>query len=338
MLGTAVGDSIGLPREGLSRERAQRLFGALRHQLVFGRGMLSDDTEHTCMLIQALLASGGDLDRFARSFSWRLRLWLLGLPAGVGLATVRATLRLWLGWPAHKSGVRSAGNGAAMRAAPLGLVAEESQLRQLVELSSRVTHTDHRAIDGAYCVALATRYAVDGSDTDRFVTAACEAVRDDDLRSSLHAMSIALEQGRTVEEFADARGWTRGVSGYVNHTVPASLYAWLRHRGDFARAIESIILLGGDTDTTGAITGAIAGAECGADAIPRAWLDGLADWPRSVAWLTVLGGRLGALATGEAARPLPLAWPAIPLRNAMFLAIVLGHGLRRALPPYARGG
>src|SRR5688572_18626387 len=101
LLGTAVGDSIGLPREGLSARRAARLFGGapLRHRLLFGRGMVSDDTEHACMTAQALLASGGDPRRFVRSLAWRLRWWLLGLPAGVGKATAQAVVKLWLGFP-----------------------------------------------------------------------------------------------------------------------------------------------------------------------------------------------------------------------------------------------
>ena len=41
------------------------------------RGMVSDDTEHACMTAQALLASAGDPDLFARDLAWRLRLWLL---------------------------------------------------------------------------------------------------------------------------------------------------------------------------------------------------------------------------------------------------------------------
>jgi ADP-ribosyl-[dinitrogen reductase] hydrolase len=84
ILGTAVGDAPGLPREGLSRRRAARLFGdpPLRHSFLFGRGMASDDTEHTCMTGQALLRAPEDVDVFARSLAWRLRFWLLGLPAG----------------------------------------------------------------------------------------------------------------------------------------------------------------------------------------------------------------------------------------------------------------
>lgn len=46
LLGTAVGDAIGLPYEGLSRRRALKLLGKpTKHRLFFGKGMVSDDTE-----------------------------------------------------------------------------------------------------------------------------------------------------------------------------------------------------------------------------------------------------------------------------------------------------
>ena len=88
LLGTAVGDAMGLACEGLSRRRQQRMFPELAgyHLLPAGKGMCSDDTEHTCMLAQSLLATldrpGDELPRrFAANFAWRLRFWLLGLPA-----------------------------------------------------------------------------------------------------------------------------------------------------------------------------------------------------------------------------------------------------------------
>jgi hypothetical protein len=34
------------------------------------------------------------------------------------------------------------------------------------------------------------------------------------------------------------------------------------------------------------------------------------------------------------ALPAPLFWPALIVRNALFLALVLLHALRRLLPPY----
>jgi ADP-ribosyl-[dinitrogen reductase] hydrolase len=130
---------MGLPREGLSRTRAAKRFGAgpLEHALFLRHGMVSDDTEHACMVAQASIASGGDPERFARVLAWKLRWWLLGAPAGIGFATLRSTLKLWCALGPHRSGVRSAGNGPAMRAAVLGLYAadDERRLRDFVRVS-----------------------------------------------------------------------------------------------------------------------------------------------------------------------------------------------------------
>ena len=116
LLGTAVGDALGLPCEGLSKKRQARMYPDLsRYHLLWGYGLCSDDTEHSCMVAQALIQAEGDPQRFARSLGWKLRFWLLALPAGIGMATLKAILKLWLGFSPERSGVVSAGNGPAMR-------------------------------------------------------------------------------------------------------------------------------------------------------------------------------------------------------------------------------
>ncbi|MBS1455118.1 MAG: ADP-ribosylglycohydrolase family protein, partial [Lentisphaeria bacterium] len=123
LLGTAAGDSLGLPGEHLGRKRWLRRFpGPLRQRFLFGHGMISDDTEHTIMAAQAVLSSGGDPESFLLSFSWRLRYWLLFLPSGCGWGTLRSVIRLWSGLSPRESGVASAGNGAAMRSAVFGVL------------------------------------------------------------------------------------------------------------------------------------------------------------------------------------------------------------------------
>ena len=343
VLGTAVGDALGLPREGLSRRRAARVFGGppLGHRFVFGRGMVSDDTEHTCMVAQALIASRGEPDRFARSLAWRLRGWLLGLPAGVGFGTLRAVAKLLIGFPPSLSGVRSAGNGPAMRAAVVGLYAGENGalLRELVQRSTRITHTDPRAFEGALVVALGARYGAargaDGIDAWSFIEEMIAAVSGDELIGHLRSVRDFLREDRSAEAFADHIGQVRGVGGYVNHTVPVALFCWLKHRHDFRRALETAICLGGDTDTVGAIVGALAGATLGPDAIPAAWRGRLIEWPRSVRWLRRLASRLAGAATADSsAHPCRLFLPGLVPRNLLFLLVVLLHGLRRLVPPY----
>ena len=49
-MGTAVGDALGLPYEGLTPKRAARLFKEIdRYHFFLKHGMVSDDTEHTCL-------------------------------------------------------------------------------------------------------------------------------------------------------------------------------------------------------------------------------------------------------------------------------------------------
>lgn len=300
ILGTAVGDSIGLPREGLSRRRARRLFGTdpMRQRLVFGRGMISDDTEHTCMVAQALLASSGDPDAFARSLAWRFRGWLAALPAGVGLATAKSIVRLWIGFSWRNSGVYSAGNGPAMRAALLGLFAgdDDERLRQLVRRSTRITHTDPLTEQGALLVALAARHAARqgsrGLEAMAFLDEARRIDLDDRYADALDRLADGLGRGASPEAYAESLGLQRGVSGYILHTVPVCLYCWLRYPDDFRTGVESVVSLGGDTDTTGAITGALLGAGLGRGAIPEEWLARLVEWPRSVRWMERLAERL----------------------------------------------
>jgi ADP-ribosylglycohydrolase len=348
ILGTAVGDALGLPREGLSRRRARKLFGdpPLRHRFLLGRGMVSDDTEHTCMTGQALLRAPDDADAFARALAWRLRFWLLGLPAGTGRATLRAVVKLWLGFSPSRSGVWSAGNGPAMRAALLGICLghDRERLRAHVRASARLTHTDPRAERGAFLVALAAHFGAvrgwQGIRGEGFLREVHEALPDADaeLRGLLGRLEDHLGRDAPAEELADALGLYRGVSGYVYHTVPLALYCWLRHPGDFRRAVEEVIALGGDADSTGAVVGGIAGATLGAGGIPAEWLAGLLEWPRSVPWVRRLAERLAlqfpSRGSSEKQRPLALFWPWLFPRNLFFLAVVLGHGFRRLLPPY----
>ena len=114
-----------------------------------------------------------------------------------------------------------------------------------------------------------------------------------------------------------------------------AIYAFLKHPDDYRAAIESVIRLGGDTDTVAAITGALVGARVGKAGIPKEWLDRWADWPRSVAWMEKLALKLAEGKWRESPQPaVPLAWWAIPFRNLFFFLVVLIHIFRRLLPPY----
>lgn len=341
LLGTAVGDALGLPYEGLTRDRQRVLYPVIdRHQLVFGKGMISDDTEHTCFVAQALIASAGNVDKFRDDLAGRLQFWLLGLPAGIGFATLKAIVRLWVGVSPQKSGVFSAGNGAAMRVALLGVCFGDrpEYLREMVQAATRITHSDPKAEYGAMAVAIAAHVASCGAD-----------IRPQDYGQLLHdrlpdasveffeLMQLAVNSavaGESTQDFADSIGCTHGVSGYVYQTVPVMIQTWLRHQANYRDGILEIMRCGGDTDTTAAILGGIIGARVGKAGIPRSWLNDLWEYPRSIKWMERLGRRLVQVLDGDLQNALPIFVPALIPRNLVFLAVVLFHGFRRLFPPY----
>lgn len=339
LLGTAVGDAIGLPAEGLSRARIGRLYPHLNeHHFLRGRGMISDDTEHTILVAQALTASGGDSAAFAASLARQLKTWFLMLPGGVGLATAKACVRLLLGLSPDKSGVHSAGNGPAMRSALIGVCCgkDPARMRHLVRVSTRITHTDPRAEHGALAVALAAYLSAYDPTPEEY----CEALQQllksegEELVGLVVKASLSASQGNSTESFAKEIGQGGGVSGYINATVPVVLHAWFSHPHDYREAVRSVIACGGDTDTTAAILGAIIGGGVGKAGIPKDWLVGVREWPRDVPWMERLGARLAqAIESGTTQPPLDARRGQF-LRNLLFLAIVLLHGFRRLLPPY----
>lgn len=344
LLGTAVGDALGLPAEGFSPPRRQRLMpGPWRHRLLFGRGMMSDDSEHALFVAQSLLRHPADADAFQGRLAWHLRWWFAGLPAGIGMATARACVKLWLGFPPSRSGVFSAGNGPAMRSAVIGGYFHDKPevLRRLVMASTQLTHTDPKAAIGAEAVARVAAWAVEHDPTAPPSAAAITpqlvelAPQDPVWRRWLEEMEAAFAIKTSVADFACSLGLRKGVTGYIYHTVPVAVYAWLRHYGDFRATVEAALDCGGDTDTVGAIAGALAGATVGAAKIPEPWLRGIIDWPRSVRLLRLVANRLGdQLRSGHALGEVSYPWLAILPRNLLFLLIVLFHGFRRLAPPY----
>jgi ADP-ribosyl-[dinitrogen reductase] hydrolase len=341
ILGTAIGDAIALPYEGLSKPRQKRLFPSINsHNLIFGKGMFSDDTEHTCMVAQSLIFSGGDLQKFTKFFAWELRLWLLTVPAGIGFATLRGICKLWIGIKPEKAGVFSAGNGPAMRSAILGVCYGDDlpKLRSLISISTRMTHTDIKAEYGALAIAIAAYLSSKEINIipeiyyKQLANIIPEAT---EILTLIKAACESANNQESSEEFAEKMRLSKGITGYIYHTVPVVIQTWLRHQENYQQGILEIIKCGGDTDTTAAILGGIIGARVGKDGIPEHWLNNIWEYPRNINFMIKLGKRLTeVVAEGTAKKPLFLPIYIIFVRNLLFTFVVILHGLRRLFPPY----
>jgi len=315
LLGTAVGDALGLVCQGMSAKRIARRFGRLDRYHLLGRtGYVSDDTEQSALVAQSLARHPAHRDQCVRAFRRSLLGWFWRLPWGIGMATIRAAFRIMLGL--RRSGVRSAGNGSAMRAAVIGAFFHDrpEKRREFCAAIAMTTHVDARAVEGALFVAELT--ACGPEEARRIVT--------ESLLSEALDRAIALaKRGAPTSEAAEQLKTT----GYVVHTVPFALYCYLRYGETPLLALQECIGAGGDTDSIAAILGAWLGARHGEAGLPAHLIAELHDGPFGP---THLRGLAIALAGGTP----PPGYSCVHalLRNLALYPVVLFHGLRRIFP------
>jgi ADP-ribosyl-[dinitrogen reductase] hydrolase len=332
LLGTALGDALGLPAEGMSARAIARRFGTIdRFRLIGRTGFVSDDTEQAALIAQSLIRSPEDVDGCVRAFRRALLGWFARLPFGIGRATVRACVRIALG--IKPSGVRSAGNGAAMRAAIVGaFFADDPEARLTFGRAlASTTHLDPRAVEGALYVAeVAAECVRQPSDVSPFVLfdQARRVVTDTQLGEALDlARSLAVASA-TYEEAA-LRCCT---TGFVVHTCAFATFAFLRSGPDVLSTLSRAIACGGDTDSIAAILGGWLGARSGDSALPASLVDRIHDGPFGPTHLRALAKALEQRASGEMAAIPSYSKTQALGRNLFVLVVALGHGFRRLVP------
>jgi ADP-ribosyl-[dinitrogen reductase] hydrolase len=258
-LGAAVGDALGATTEFMKPDQIRERFGVHREitgggWLNLSPGQVTDDTEMSLCVARAIVARGrwdlvGIADRFAQ--------WLEGNPVDVG-----ATCRRGIGDYIARRRLETppnpwdAGNGAAMRVAPVALHAlgDESLMIRLAVEQARLTH-NHPLSDAA-CIAVG-----------RLVQRAILGTPLTGLRAAADALVARYPEFRFD-------GYDGEATTYVVNTLRAVLDAFFT-TDSFEACLVNIVNRGDDADTTGAIAGAIAGARYGLPAIPARWIAAL---------------------------------------------------------------
>jgi poly(ADP-ribose) glycohydrolase ARH3 len=301
LTGLAVGDALGRPVEGKRHDEIRAMGGDVAaayrayHDPKLGRdlapGSWSDDTQQALLLADSLVAHRG-LD--AHDFADRMyALWRSSEARGYGGIYETAMRRRDAGQPWDAVAVDDQlVNGAAMRIAPLGLFYwyDAAALTEAAVRSAHVTHS-HPASDAtaaavAHAVAYALTHVDAPHDADALVAYLQRQIAPVDRATADHLDVLpratalppddAFEVLSTVPGFASpprpGRGFGVGPLGIS--LLLSTTYLFLHARGDFRRAVETAILLGGDTDGVAGVAGALCGAWSGPDSIPRRMADG----------------------------------------------------------------
>lgn len=300
ILGQALGDALGLVVEGYGAGhctayvadylRAGRAGDLGRAPYPFGQ--YSDDTQLARELLRSIVDCGAfDPTHYAGLVA---AIFVENRVVGRGRSTEAAAMRLARGVPWQEAGTPAptAGNGSAMRAAPIGLWCSDDPgaLSAQAHDQGRMTHADPRCSAGAAVIAGAVAICLRETTPDRTSMLAelqdLAAERDPRFARELGKMTgwLAMEPSRAgreiaraglEEDFADD-GW-QGIAPFVVPSVLWSLYAFLRSPEEYWETICTAIAVGGDVDTTAAMAGAISGAHNGLTALPAHLTERLTD-------------------------------------------------------------
>jgi ADP-ribosylglycohydrolase len=270
LTGLSVGDALGAPFE-----MKPAMPDGAAFELPPAPWRWTDDTEMACSLLQAVERDGRvDQDRLAAAFAQR---WSADRGYGRGAKSLLADIRAGTPWRtaagALFSGRGSAGNGAAMRVAPLGayFCADPDLAARQAVLSAEVTHRHPEGISGAVAVALAAAHAADrATSTPGLLRQVLHHLPPSDVRDGI-GRAARIAAGTDPREAAADLG--NGSHALAQDTVPFALWVAAAHLDDYPGALESCVRAGGDVDSMCAIVGGIVAANVGRAGIPREWID-----------------------------------------------------------------
>lgn len=293
LLGTAVGDALGMPIEGLSHQNVRTYYKGIKEYRDDDQrgdlqaGQWTDDTQFTFALARVLtMAETPEAwpERAGEVYAAmcpEARRW--------GPTTTSAIERLVDGASATEAGVATrATNGAAMRAAPLGAWwaasgASREEALAAIRPVLKVTHRHPASIVAGVGQAWAVRFAlthrVEAFERDTFWNHLLDVVTWAEAQGdgAEHRVSRRIQQlaGHLRAFPLDLRDLCNGVGIEADASWPFAVAMVARAPHLIENTLLSGINVGGDADTTGAMMGALLGALHGWEAFPDEWKAGL---------------------------------------------------------------
>jgi ADP-ribosylglycohydrolase len=272
LTGLAIGDAFGemlLREPWAAAERAARRLISPRRPWPW-----TDDTAMALSIVEVLGRRGAiDADVLAGAFARR---FAEEPHRGYGQGAFNLLARVSRGAPWRDEARRlfggsgSFGNGAAMRAAPIGafFAGEPGRARDEALRSAEPTHAHPDGAAGAVAVAVAAALAASGVERARLLD---EVVAHTPPGRTLDGLRRAatIDLDTDPARVGDTLG--TGLQVAAHDTVPFALWVAARHLGSYEEAIWTATSQEGDRDTLGAIVGGIVVLATGEDRIPVLW-------------------------------------------------------------------
>lgn len=272
LVGLAVGDAFGETMFGepsiVAERAAKRLIAARRPW------RWTDDTAMALSVYEVLARCGTiDGDALAAVFARR---WAAEPHRGYGHGAFGLLERVSHGAPwRHEArslfgGRGSYGNGAAMRAAPIGACFAGDLARVCAEAlrSAEPTHAHPDGAAGAVAVAAAAALVATGARGRALIAEVARVTPPGHTRDRL---ARAADLDLAADPVAAGAELGTGLDVAAHDTVPFAVWVAARHVDSYEDALWTATAQLGDRDTLGAIVGGIVVLATGVDAIPLLW-------------------------------------------------------------------
>lgn len=282
LLGLAIGDALGMPFEGWRpTSMVNKLGGRLTDFVAcpergLKAGQWTDDTKMALSLLGSILKCGKlDPAEAAKSYvDW----FETGDLRGIGKTCLESIMKLKADIPWTESGRKgemAAGNGAAMRTAPIGLLHcdRPDKMREDSKLDAIITHNNDEAIAGSRAVNFFISQGVRQADfrlaTPDLIDKCADFIGPSDVARRLKRAKELLLEGMPTGTAIQ----TLGTGGYVAETVASAVFCFLKTPDNYEKTVIAAVMGGEDTDTTAAVAGAISGAWNGTWGLPLRWVE-----------------------------------------------------------------
>ncbi|KAL8559171.1 hypothetical protein ACOMHN_048418 [Nucella lapillus] len=309
--GHCIGDAIGLLTEFMEKSEAKAAYKGKDleykmkvhdpHRKRWAIGDWTDDSDQMVLILLSLVHNGGQVK--VNDFAQKMKNWMahgfaeLGDTCGFGIGKLTYTVfqhykflrdphttakEVW-----EVKGRKVASNGGVMRTSVVGTHCwwDVDRVVDTALDFVRCTHYDPRCQASAVAVSVVIslmlqrqqrhldrkgHYLVDALIKDAFAHAAKCLETDEDREVLWQYMSCTQLKELNLAE--------PGRIGYTYKTMGSGF--WALKKDHFRKALQELVMEGGDADTNAAVAGALLGCKLGLGKLPRSWVTGLKhkDW------------------------------------------------------------
>jgi ADP-ribosyl-[dinitrogen reductase] hydrolase len=282
LLGLAIGDALGQPFEFCKPElfKTNNWIGEFREGMACSvplkAGQYTDDTKMAMQLSLSLIkCKKFDIEDVKDKYVE----WIeSGDLRGIGVQTANALYKVSQREKDPGKIISrflnndKCGNGTIMRIAPLAIFYKNDakKLYHAAVKDAKITHNHKDAIEGNVVLVKLISAIINGKDIDKTINELIKSTTEGNIRCAIENAYNFYKYGCTYIDAIDF-----GIKGSADETLATALFCFLRYRESFKDAIVNSILIGGDTDTRGAIVGALSGTYLGLEMIPEEYVNGI---------------------------------------------------------------